>query len=414
MSLKTANLNIPELEVYPTVERDVSEKYSDLIRESGIFSYSPEVEVWTSSASNKALAYYTHGIFRYFGKFPPPVARHLIKTYTKERDVVIDPMCGSGTTLLESALLNRKSLCFDINPLSVLISKVKTTPIDSEEYLTALNNISKYYSNTKDNFYFELHGLRNPDHWFLSGTRRSLSKIKKGIDVFSTSDEVKDALTVAFLSIVRRVSRATTQQGRLFLDVETAQEDAFPFFEKKANELIGSFPDIPNKHLNEQVVERKSVIDQYSDLKTKSNLIICHPPYFNSYKYSGVNSLELSWLGVNHADVRKQEVREAFKVGKAEKVEQYLVDMEDALRNLGNHLNQNGVLALMIGDTVIKGQYIPVTKMLIERVSDQFVVEKSALRLPKFTEASWAASQRRKGNQVGVNLCDLMVILRKV
>ncbi len=221
-------------------------------------------------------------------------------------------------------------------------------------------------------------------------------------------------MSVAFLAIVRRVSRATTQQGRLFLDVETAQEDALPFFQKRANELMNSFPNIPKKNLREQVVKQKSVIDSESKIKDRARLIICHPPYFNSYKYSGVNSLELSWLDVNHADVRKNEVREAFKVGKAEKVEQYLIDMEEALRNLSRHMSDDGTLALMIGDTVIKGQYIPVTKMLIERVSDQFEVEKSALRLPKFTEASWAASQRRNGNQIGINLCDLMVILKKI
>ncbi len=414
MSLKTANSNIPELDIYPTIQDDVYNKYAELIDKSGINSFSPEVEVWTSNASNKALAYYTHGIFRYFGKFPPPVARHLIKSYSSERDLVIDPMCGSGTTLLESALLNRRSLCFDVNPLSVLISKVKTTPIDVQEYQTTLENISSYYLNSKDKFYYDLVGLRNPDHWFLPETRNSLSKIKKGIDVFSKSDDVRDALSVAFLAIVRRVSRATTQQGRLFLDVETAQEDALPFFQKRANELMNSFPNIPKKNLREQVVKQKSVIDSESKIKDRARLIICHPPYFNSYKYSGVNSLELSWLDVNHADVRKNEVREAFKVGKAEKVEQYLIDMEEALRNLSRHMSDDGTLALMIGDTVIKGQYIPVTKMLIERVSDQFEVEKSALRLPKFTEASWAASQRRNGNQIGINLCDLMVILKKI
>ena len=41
-------------------------------------------------------------------------------------------------------------------------------------------------------------------------------------------------------------------------------------------------------------------------------------------------------------------------------------------------------------------------------------IEKVALRIPKYTEASWAASQRRNGEEVGVSLCDFVYILRPI
>lgn len=403
---------IPELDILPFTHKETVSKYKDLIKNSGIKNFSPEIEIWTSEASNKALAYHSHGIFRYFGKFPPPIARYLIKNYTDEKDLVIDPMCGSGTSGLEALLLNRSADCFDINPLSTLISKVKITPLNRDAYLETFEKIRGIYFDKKaSREKVSLEGLRNPDHWFLPETMRSLSKIRFAIDKSANDPEIKDALLVAFLGIVRRVSRATTQQGRLFLDVETAEKDAFPFFEKKALEFAEHLPFLPkNKTVR---VEQRSILDVPNKNSKRSRLIICHPPYFNSYKYSGVNSLELAWLGINHANVRKGEVRESFKVGKAEKVEEYLVDMEQGMRNLGTYLETGGRIALMIGDTVIKGQYIPVTRKLIERLGDMYQVEKSALRIPKFTEASWAASQRRKGGDVGVNLCDLIVILKK-
>ena len=154
-------------------------------------------------------------------------------------------------------------------------------------------------------------------------------------------------------------------------------------------------------------------MDDPSDRKEKAQLIICHPPYFNSYKYSGVNSLELAWMGINHADIRKNEVRESFKIGKPEKVSEYVADMGRGLTNLSSYLRKDGRLALMIGDTVIRSEYIPVTKMLVHNLRNIYELEYSALRIPKFTEASWAASQRRKGHQVGINLCDLILILKK-
>jgi site-specific DNA-methyltransferase (adenine-specific) len=45
---------------------------------------------------------------------PVPLLEKLIKIFTDEGDVVIDPCCGSGTTLLASVNTNRKSYGFEI------------------------------------------------------------------------------------------------------------------------------------------------------------------------------------------------------------------------------------------------------------------------------------------------------------
>lgn len=401
---------IPELEISQLTEI-LRDRYSILISNSQILSFSPILESWTSLASNKSLSYYTHGIFRYFGKFPPPVARHLIQKYTKSRDLVLDPMCGSGTTALECLLLNRKSKCYDINPLAILISKVKITRVNRDIALKALEDVCDVAKNIKETSYIPV-GLKNYTHWFLPETISSLSKIKQAIEESNAPENIKELLFLSFLAIVRRVSRATTQQGRLFLDVETAEENALPFFYKKALEAINSSSMIPNNGLGIEI-NQKSILSK-GLMYSKAKLIICHPPYFNAYKYSGVNSLELSWMGIDHAQIRKGEIREAFKVGKPEKIEDYLKDMEEALINMKDQLDKDGVLALMIGDTVLRGKYIPVTKMLLERLKKVYKIDQAALRIPQFTEASWAASQRRNGQQVGVNLCDLIVILKPI
>lgn len=138
--------DIPELSVTP-LNQECEDKFKDLIDGSGIKSFSPSVEVWTSDASNKALSYFSHGIFRYFGKFPPPIARYLISEYVPDGGLVIDPMCGSGTTSLEALLLNRKAKCYDTNPLAILISRVKITPIKKEKALADLEEILSLIKN---------------------------------------------------------------------------------------------------------------------------------------------------------------------------------------------------------------------------------------------------------------------------
>lgn len=59
---------------------------------------------------------------KYRGNFAPQIARNVIEMYSEEGDFVLDPMVGSGTSLIEAKLLNRKALGIDINPNAVKLS----------------------------------------------------------------------------------------------------------------------------------------------------------------------------------------------------------------------------------------------------------------------------------------------------
>ncbi|MEM0385786.1 MAG: DNA methyltransferase, partial [Nitrososphaeria archaeon] len=73
--------------------------------------------------------YLTHTFHPYPARFIPQIPLSFIKLFTKENETVLDPMCGSGTTLVEAFLNNRNSIGNDFNPLATLITKVKTTLI---------------------------------------------------------------------------------------------------------------------------------------------------------------------------------------------------------------------------------------------------------------------------------------------
>jgi len=63
----------------------------------------------------------THkGDFR--GNWSPYIPRNLILRYTVPRETVLDQMCGSGTTLIESKLLGRNAIGVDINPQAIMLS----------------------------------------------------------------------------------------------------------------------------------------------------------------------------------------------------------------------------------------------------------------------------------------------------
>jgi DNA modification methylase len=57
-----------------------------------------------------------HGDNKYSGVTPAFVIWNLLQRYTKEGDLVIDPMCGSGTTIDVAKELNRQVIGYDITP----------------------------------------------------------------------------------------------------------------------------------------------------------------------------------------------------------------------------------------------------------------------------------------------------------
>ena len=191
-------------------------------------------------------------------------------------------------------------------------------------------------------------------------------------------------------------------------------EDALPTFVKRYEIGVRGLADIPAKtnikYFNRDLKDIKELTTE-----EKAKLVILHPPYFNSYKYSSINSLETGWLGIDRTEYSKQEVKEFFKVGKPENVDKYISDMSVALTNALSMLQKDGVLALMIGDTIMKGEYIPVTKMLLENIDlSDYKIETVAIRVPKYTEATWVASQRRNANSIGITLHDYVVVFRRV
>jgi len=67
--------------------------------------------VWSFPNRGKWL---THNA-KYRGNWAPQIPGNLIRLYSKEGDVVLDPMIGSGTTMIEAKSLGRKGIAFDIH-----------------------------------------------------------------------------------------------------------------------------------------------------------------------------------------------------------------------------------------------------------------------------------------------------------
>ena len=77
-----------------------------------------------------ASNYASHALHAFAAKFPPQLPRVFIEGLTQRGESVMDPMMGSGTAIVEAFLRGRRAVGFDIDPLALMICRVKTHLVD--------------------------------------------------------------------------------------------------------------------------------------------------------------------------------------------------------------------------------------------------------------------------------------------
>ena len=253
---------------------------------------------------------HTHGFHKYPAKFIPHIPKWAIGKYLNgnKNKNILDPFCGSGTTLVEGVLAGYNVIGVDIDPLSAMISKVKTTRIDEKE----LNKISVWLIKEVK---AQKKGTFKPDcetieHWFTKEAIKKLSAIRTLInqipDKFGNTKKVKDIqdlLLICFSSIIRRVSNADDESQKTYVShtkikdpkevyklflfqldlfVERAIKFSATTDSKAKNKIIHSSSSSSlNKKLNGQQID----------------LAITSPPYIKAIDYIYNQMVELFWIG---------------------------------------------------------------------------------------------------------------------
>lgn len=71
---------------------------------------------------DKNNKYTLHSFHPFPAKFPPQLPNKFITALTAPNERVLDPMMGSGTTVLEACLCGRQGIGCDIDPMAILIT----------------------------------------------------------------------------------------------------------------------------------------------------------------------------------------------------------------------------------------------------------------------------------------------------
>lgn len=261
------------------------------------------------SINTNSVTQYTHGFHKYPAKFIPQIPQWAINKYLKNKKdkLILEPFCGSGTTLVESALSGNYSIGIDIDPLSALISKAKTTKINVEKLIEVVNWLKENINTTPKELFTP--DCQTLEHWFTKKNINKLSVIRtlidRVIDNFGNGKEIKDIqdlLIICFSSIIRRVSNADNESQKTYVSHTKIKqpEEVFTLFFSQLDyfvERIAEFSLNPNIKPSDIVVSSSA-----SSLKKllkgrKADLAITSPPYIKAIDYIYNQMAELFWIG---------------------------------------------------------------------------------------------------------------------
>lgn len=309
--------------------------------------------------------YLTHNFHPYPAKFIPHIPRALIEKYTMPGQLVVDPFCGSGTTLVEACLQGRPSIGTDLNPIACLISEAKTIKLE-ESHVNELNrlllNVNNRLLNISDMLGLELTdsipSFKNRDHWFDKECLFELGYIKKAIDQLVTTQSRTLALT-AFSAIIVKASRQESDTRWVAVNKNNPPGFALRSYAEKLADIVPRSLEFSRLATSSASIMQCDATSLACVPSSVATLVLTSPPYMNSYDYYLYHKLRMFWLGYDHKIVQKSEIGSRNRhCDKSESLDSYQHLMKSCLQSIKRVLKPSGILAIVIGDSVYKGELV--------------------------------------------------------
>ncbi len=355
---------------------------------------------WDFSKVN--TKYYTHGLHSYPARMIPQIAERLILLFSQRNDKILDPFIGSGTVILESALNFRFSAGVDLNPLALLIAKVKVTPIHPDKLENECSTLKKALDqqSQRDIDEFIPH-FQNIDFWFKENVIHDLTRILVNInEIAQKNEDIGDFLKVVFSNTVRDVSNTRNDEFKLYRrskeKLDAFQPKVLPIFLEYLKNAIRMM----NQYYlvcNEQYVPKKEDfhLNRTQEMPISANsvdLIVTSPPYGDSrttVAYGQFSRLSLEFLGYKNVRTldnqllggkvkrQKSELKsntlsdlinsiDEKNSKRAEEVDYFFQDFNDCLIKIYEVVKANAHCCFVIGNRTVCGYRIPTDQIIVE------------------------------------------------
>jgi hypothetical protein len=351
---------------------------------------------------------HVHRLHPYLGKYIPQLVEIFLRKYFKLGQTVLDPFCGSGTTLVQANELGINGIGYDISAFNIMLCHAKLYKYNlrkaKNEVLDVLDKLSEF-----DNHYGQRKLLlNNPlsftipendnlylEEWFSPRALKELLAYRYLIE--SGDYEYKDLLRV-ILSRSARSARLTTHFD---LDFPKRPQNG-PYWCHKHSRTCCPVTEA-DKFLKRYSIDTLKRIEEFSKLRTDATVelhhddsrtshfpaisgIITSPPYVGLIDYHEQHAYAYHLLGLE--DRRGAEIGAAKKGTNRTAQQLYQRGIVDVFKNAVDSMPTGGRLIVVVHDK--SNLYYAIAKMCgveIEAVVDRHVNRRTGRRFSEFFES---------------------------
>jgi hypothetical protein len=343
----------------------------------------------------------------------------------KKSSLVLDPMAGSGTTIVVSRLLGHHALGFDTDPLALLIAEAWSADVDRAAIVRMAPRILARAINKSRAMPLRDAYPAGADeetrafvrYWFDRTNRRQLTALAYEISRVRDTNQ-RTFFWCAFSRLI--ITKSTG--ASLAMDVSHSRPhrayDVAPLrplnkFLQSVDAVLRGAPFVDDQQ-HPRAVVCKGDARRLPIRSGTVDYVITSPPYLNAIDYLRGHKFSLVWMGHRIGSIRQlrgtnvgaelavrtdqqefvaQAVREMGSVQLLESrvkgmLARYVVDMNKVLAEISRVLKKRGEAVLVVGDSTIRDIFIENSRCLI------FLGERNGLSLRSMRRRSLPDNRR--------------------
>ena len=304
---------------------------------------------------------HVHRLHPYMGKFIPQLVEIFLRKFKPE--LVYDPFCGSGTTLVEASALGIDSIGTDISEFNVLLSRVKTFKYDirllDRELHDILSRLSKYKSEFSKNGKVDKRFTTSNKYlneWFADQARKELLCYSHLIKDYQCKGLLK-----VILSRAARSARLVTHYDLDFPDKPQTEpyhcykhartcrpvQEAYKFLDRYTIDTFNRVKEFTylRKNARVRVIHGDS---RKVNLPKGIDMVFTSPPYIGLIDYHEQHRYAYELLGLKNNE--DKEIGAAKKGRSDEAKKEYINGINQVLLHTRDFMTKNGIMAIIVND----------------------------------------------------------------
>lgn len=322
---------------------------------------------------------HVHRLHPYLGKYIPQLVEIFLRKYFLPGQTVLDPFCGSGTTLVQANELGLNSIGYDISLFNVMLSQAKTQKYDLDVVEKEIKDIlHKFHAATqKDTSNSAIYTSRDEKAYQLAlfETKSSLEDVEylnkwfapQALNELITFLALIEQENYEYKNLLKIILSRSTRSARLttHFDLDFPKKpQTEPYWCYKHSRTCSPTQDA-YKFLHRYSLDTLKRVKEFAKLRTDANVSVFHqdsrfaeipfidgvitsPPYIGLIDYHDQHAYAYHLLGLHNRS--EDEIGPAANGSSQRAKKKYQEDIADVFKCAAKSMKSGGRFIVVAGD----------------------------------------------------------------